>query len=107
MKRFIGNLGLALAVGLTLAGASAARAAVVYDNYTTDEHYNFDPTGHEVGDEVILATTTPQKPLIQLSQFQFNAFAQNFTANPFIDARVRFYQNDGAAVGAANRVRRR
>ena len=100
MKRNIGIAELALTVGLMFGGASATVAGVVYNNYANDQRVNFDATGSRVGDEVVITGTSPALPMVQLSQFQFDVFAQNFTGNPIFDADVQFYANDGPLIGS-------
>lgn len=101
------NLLTSLAVGVGLAcSLTAAQAAVVYNNFTTSQNLNYYPapfTGGEVGDQVIL--NTAGIPLFggmaKMESFKFNVAAKGYTANPTINAQVRFYANDGGFVGLA------
>ena len=80
-------------VGLTL----PLSAATIYDNSVNDLKIRFHPGTLEVGDEIILAGTERY-----LTQFDFEYFGTNNLspgniafAGP-VEARVRFYINDGA-----------
>ena len=74
--------------------ASPLLADTIYDNSLNDLATRFDPGALEVGDEVVLSGTARY-----LTNFAFEFWGAN-TANPnafssAIEARVRFYQNDG------------
>ncbi len=85
----------------TVAGAGAV-ASIVYDNSLNDLLYRFDPGTTEVGDEIILSG-----PAEQLRQFAFEFWGIGTNNGGFkgdVQARVRFYRNDGplAAAGYAS-----
>jgi hypothetical protein len=81
---------LALALGLPL------KADIIYDNSINDLTTRFSPGTNEIGDQITLAGS-----MRFLTNFSFEFYATN-TANPFafagvnVQARVRFYLNDGA-----------
>ena len=79
-----------LCLGLT----RSAFADTIYSNATNDLNIRFNPGTAEIGDEIILAGTSRY-----LTQFDFEYWGTN-TANPFafsgaVQARVKFYLNDG------------
>src|SRR5664279_1140872 len=84
-----------LIVGLLWMGlAVPLRAAVIFDNSVNDLVTRFAPGTNEVGDEIILAGTERY-----LTNFQFEFWGTN-TADPTafagpVQARVRFYENNG------------
>ena len=83
----IGVLWMGLAVPLP--------AAVIFNNSTNDLVTRFAPGTNEVGDEILLVGTERY-----LTNFSFEFWGTN-TANPAafagdVEARVRFYQNNGA-----------
>ena len=66
---------------------------LVYDNSVNDLLYRFDPGLVEVGDEIILGGVSRH-----LSRFSFEFWGANSTGGDFegnVQARVRFYRNDG------------
>ena len=85
-----------LATGVFWLGLSApVRATVIYANSTNDLLTRFDPGTTEVGDEIILAGTERF-----LTTFTFEFWGVN-TDHPTyfagtVDARVRFYVNNGS-----------
>lgn len=86
---------LLLAVGAVWLGLSAPlRATVIYANSTNDLLSRFDPGTKEVGDEILLAGTERF-----LTTFTFEFWGVNAdhpaTFAGAVEARVRFYQNDG------------
>jgi hypothetical protein len=76
-----------------IARAAGALANVVYDNSLNDLTYRFDPGLLEVGDEILLTG-----PAEHVGQFAFEFWGVGTNASEFtgeVEARVRFYQNDG------------
>ena len=78
--------------------SSSLRATTIYDNSQTDLFTRFNPGTIEVGDEILLGSTERY-----LTDFSFEYYGTN-TASPGnitfagpVQARVRFYLNDGAA----------
>src|SRR5882762_5761803 len=78
--------------------SSSLRATTIYDNSVNDLFTRFNPGTTEVGDEIILGSTERY-----LTDFSFEYYGTN-TASPGnisfagpVQARVRFYLNDGAA----------
>jgi hypothetical protein len=78
-------------------------AATIYDNSVNDLNIRFHPGTLEVGDEILLAGTERY-----LTQFDFEYFGTN-SASPGnvsfagpVQARVRFYKNDGAPFNGYN-----
>jgi hypothetical protein len=69
----------------------AVRADVVYDNSTGDLATRFNPGTIEVGDQISLAGSYRY-----VTNFTFEYFATNISLS--LDARIRFYANDGAIV---------
>jgi len=74
------------------------RATPIYDNSVNDLSTRFNPGTTEVGDEILLGSTERY-----LTNFSFEYYGTN-TASPGnlafagpVQARIRFYQNDGAA----------
>jgi len=91
LRRYSGIL-----CGLVLLGTIPVRAAEIYINSTNDLHARFNPGVFEVGDEIILAGTERY-----LTHFDFEYWGTN-SASPGnlsfagpVQARVRFYLNDG------------
>ncbi len=83
---------IASVVGMLLAGS--LQAAVIYANSTNDLVTRFNPGTTEVGDQIMLAGTERM-----LTLFSFEFWGTN-TASPTsfagtIQARVRFYENNG------------
>jgi hypothetical protein len=85
-------VGCVAAVGLCF----TTGATTIFDNSQNDLLYRFNPGTVEVGDEIILASTERY-----LTQFSFEFWGTN-TASPgnttfagAVEARVRFYKNDG------------
>lgn len=83
---------------------SASASVVIYSNTNNPLGLNLSAgniggTSAELGDEVVMSLV----PTAPLESFQFNFWASGFTGNPQIQARVRFYDNDGVPpIGAAN-----
>ena len=82
----------ALWLGLTL---PLSAATAIFDNSANDLLVRFDPGTYEVGDEIMLASTERY-----LTDFDFEFWGTN-TASPTsfagaVQARVRFYENNGA-----------
>ena len=74
---------------LWFASLPPASADLVYDNTTNyTVSLRFDPLGHEIGDEIILAGSARL-----VTNFAFQYFGENFSGNEL--ARLRFYKNDG------------
>lgn len=75
--------------------AMNASAATIFDNSTTDLMTRLDAANREIGDQIVLAGTERF-----LSQFAFEYYGLN-SANPLafaganVEARVRFYENNG------------
>lgn len=66
----------------------------IYDNSVNDLQTRFDPGTLEVGDQIVLAPATPRS----LIYFDFEYWGIGNTATTFagnVQARVRFYVNDG------------
>ena len=89
------NLFLVIGV-LWVVLALPLRATTIFDNSSNDLTNTFEPGTLEVGDEIILLND----PARYLTNFSFEYWGTN-TANPFafsgtVQARVRFYQNNGA-----------
>ena len=83
----VGVLGAILALPL--------RATTIFDNSVNDLMYRFEPGTNEVGDEIILTNY----PARYLTNFSFEFWGTN-DANPSafagtVQARVRFYQQNG------------
>jgi hypothetical protein len=79
---------------LGLGLAAQLPAAVIFDNTVNDLVTRFEPGTNEVGDEIILGS-----PERYLTNFSFEFWGTN-TADPYafsgdVEARVRFYQNNG------------
>jgi hypothetical protein len=78
--------------------ATSASADAIFNNATNDIKVRFNPGTFEVGDQVVLAGNARY-----LTNFAFEYWGTNATAagNPAfsgsVEARVRFYKNDGAA----------
>jgi len=84
-----------LSVASALMIGVSASAATIYDNSVNDLSTRFNPGATEVGDEIILAGS--QRMLTSFS-FEFFALNNGTTNGSFADqiqARVRFYQNNG------------
>ena len=85
-----------LGVALIALLAMKASAATIFDNSSTDLSTRLNPGSLEVGDQIILAGTERY-----LTMFEFEYDGLN-SANPLafaganVEARVRFYQNNGA-----------
>jgi hypothetical protein len=85
-----------LVAGVVFIGQmSPLHAAVIFNNSTNDLLTRFDPGTNEVGDEILLAGTERY-----ITAFSFEFFGTN-TASPTsyaggdVEARVRFYVNNG------------
>ena len=78
----------ALSIGLTL----PLRANVIFDNSVNDLSTRFNPGTAEVGDEIVLGGT--ERYLTDFS-FEFWGTATGSSFAGDVEARVRFYQNDG------------
>jgi hypothetical protein len=87
----------ALSLGATL----SLRAAIIFDNSVNDLLTRFDPGTTEVGDEILLAGTEQY-----LTGFSFEFWGVNAVhPNRFdgaVEARVRFYENNGPLVPPDN-----
>jgi len=67
----------------------------IYDNSVNDLETRFDPGIFEVGDQIVLEPSTPRN----LIYFDFEYWGIGNTVGSFlgtVEARVRFYENDGA-----------
>lgn len=80
-----------LCFGLT----SPLTAATIFDNSHNDLSTRFNPGGLEVGDEILLAGT--ERYLTTFS-FEYWGTASGASFAGDVQARVRFYQNNGALV---------
>ena len=89
-----GALSIASACAVFAAFASFAFADTIYDNSHNDLGIRFDPGNFEVGDEIQLTGAARY-----LTNFAFEFWGESsISANRFagdVQARVRFYQNDG------------
>jgi hypothetical protein len=89
------KLNVSLIVGLLCLGCVwPLGATTIFDNSVNDLVTRFDPRTNEVGDEILLAGTDRY-----LSAFSFEFWGTN-TASPTsfagdVEARVRFYENNG------------
>lgn len=96
MKAFA-KMNMFLVIGvLWVVLALPLRATTIFDNTINDLTSTFEPGTLEVGDEIILTNY----PARYLTNFSFEFWGTN-DANPFafsatVQARVRFYQNNGA-----------
>ena len=87
---------LFLAVGaLCMSIVAPLRATIIFNNSAHDQLTRFDPSTSEVGNEIILAGTARY-----LTNFSFEYWGTNSTgsssfAGTNVQARVRFYQNNG------------
>ena len=93
MKASKGIIAPAIAALACFTG-SALGAATIFDNSVHDLNTRFNPGTYEVGDEIELAGAQRN-----LTSFAFEYWGNN-TANPArfagaVEARVRFYMNDG------------
>jgi hypothetical protein len=83
-----------IVAGTILAAATPLSADTIYDNSKNDLLIRFNPGSFEVGDEIQLAGSARY-----LTNFAFEFWGENpnssdlFTGD--VQARVRFYQNDG------------
>ena len=97
LMKVFGKMNVFLAVGVLWVGfALPLRATTIFDNSYNDLTNTFEPGTLEVGDEIILTNY----PARYLTNFSFEYWGTN-TANPYafsgtVQARVRFYQNNGA-----------
>src|SRR5882724_1398112 len=80
-----------------LVSLSSLRATTIYNNSTNDLLARFNPGTTEIGDEILFGSTERY-----LTNFSFEYYGTN-TASPgnvsfagAVEARVRFYRNDGA-----------
>ena len=95
MKTFA-KVNVFLVIGLLWAvSALPLRATIIFDNSSNDLTNTFEPGTLEVGDEIILSSD----PARYLTNFSFEYWGTN-DANPSafsgtVQARVRFYQNNG------------
>jgi hypothetical protein len=92
---------LLVASALALSSATSLRGAItIFDNTHNDLSTRFAPpvtagTTAEIGDEIVLAGTARWLTSFSFEYFGTNtASATSFSGN--VEARVRFYQNDGA-----------
>ncbi len=88
---------LAALVALGLSGRTPLRAETIYDDSVNDLKRRYNPGTMEVGDEILLGGTARY-----LTNFAFEFWGTN-SASPdnlafagAVQARVRFYSNDGA-----------
>jgi hypothetical protein len=87
---------LGVVIAWAVVAVAQAEADTIYDNSKNDLLTRFDPGNFEVGDEILLAGSARY-----LTNFAFEFWAENpnspdlFSGN--VQARVRFYQNDGPA----------
>jgi hypothetical protein len=79
----------------TFAAAGSLQAATIYDNSVNDLGTRFNPGTSEVGDQIVLAGTERY-----LTNFSFEFWGTNMAGGSLyagnVEARVRFYKNDGA-----------
>ncbi|MBN2505822.1 MAG: HYR domain-containing protein [Verrucomicrobia bacterium] len=81
------------AFDVPVAGDACVFNSLIYDNATNDLSYCFNPGTTEVGDEIVLEGAARH-----LTQFVFEYWGVNTTQPEFagaVQARVRFYANDG------------
>src|SRR5258708_2625551 len=98
MKLIRRNVLLLLVTVGSILCSPTLRATPIYDNSVNDLSTRFNPGTTEVGDEILLGSTERY-----LTNFSFEYYGTN-TASPGnlafagpVQARIRFYQNDGAA----------
>jgi subtilisin-like proprotein convertase family protein len=92
-------LGAAWSFDVPSAQDSDLAPVLVYDNWSNNLASPFAPDTVEVGNQVTLAGTERY-----ISRFAFGYWGSNSVQNGFqgsVQARVRFYANDGPAVGGA------
>src|SRR5262249_1638993 len=94
-NRTLARLALAIITIGAATAFTASAATTIYDNTANDLLTRFSPGTMEVGDQIILAGPGSRN----LTKFSFEFYGTN-TANPTafagtINARVRFYLNDG------------
>jgi hypothetical protein len=94
--KLIRRNGLLLAI-ISMSLVPSLRATVIYNNSSNDLLARFSPGTTEVGDEILLGSTERY-----LTNFSFEYYGTN-TASPgnlsfagSVQARIRFYRNDGA-----------
>lgn len=83
-------------IGLVAAGllVSQASAATIYDNSVNDLVTRLNPGLKEIGDEVIFAGSERFVTQFDFEYYGLNS-ANNFLFSGPVEARVRFYLNDG------------
>jgi hypothetical protein len=96
MRNF--SLVFTLAVSALLASASPTNAQeVVFNNTTNDLNQNLDADGNQIGDEIILEGTARQLYEFSFEYWGTTTLTGGETFNENVEARVRFYLNDGPA----------
>jgi len=94
MKKSFGMRGVLVLAALWIGSTLSLRAATIFNNSVNDTTNRFNPGTYEVGDQIVLAGTERF-----LTDFSFEYWGTN-SAGPTtfagdVQARVRFYQNDG------------
>ena len=99
MKKLTNLNALMVAGALSISSAiplSAATSATIFDNTSNDLGIRFNTGNYEVGDQIILAGT---QRWLQTFAFEFwgtnTASPDNTTFSGNVEAKVRFYQNNG------------
>lgn len=75
---------------------AAASEALVYDNWTNDLHLSLDPGLAEVGNQITLGGSERYPGSLAIEYWGTNASQGSFVGA--VQARVRFYLNDGPAL---------
>lgn len=96
MKKSFGMRGVLVLAALWIGSTLSLRAATVFDNSTGDLGIRFNPGTYEVGDQIGFASGSTG---LWITGFSFEYWGTN-TASPTtfagdVQARVRFYLNDG------------
>ncbi len=86
-----------LCAALTVLLAWSASAATIYDNSSNDLLTRLNPGTQEIGDQIILGGTSADRYITSFS-FEFYGLATGAAfAGANVEARVRFYENNGPA----------
>ncbi|MEI6395291.1 MAG: PEP-CTERM sorting domain-containing protein [Verrucomicrobiota bacterium] len=96
MKKSFGMRGVLVLAALWIGSTLSLRAATIFNNSVNDTTNRFNPGTYEVGDQIVLA---PGSIGQFITGFSFEYWGTN-TASPTtfagdVQARVRFYLNDG------------
>jgi len=98
MKKSLGRMGVLLICISSISFICSVRGATIYDDSVNDLQVRFNPGTLEVGDEIGLAGTERY-----LTRFDFEYWGTNTASTGnlsfagSVQARVRFYLNDGTA----------